>query len=1081
MLLTLCALCRLFAASPRAQAAIETPEKLADLLAASYRRPVVAAPLVIRAPIIDGVVEREEWTAAASLAPFLRSDDGVAWEDRTTTFISYTTKAICVGFQFENSPDSEAETRADSQSVLDKASFELRVRPYGQPGITYHLRGIATGIQETKVSENSKVRTWKGLFQYAARPTNSGWEGEVQIPFESLSVGSPQPGEVWQISFVQRRDRAAARNMSWSYSSIADPSEGFGFLMFGGEGIAGRILKAGAVSRSDVGAVLELTNFTSQDRTAKVQMTLYRTKRDDQRYFKESAEKPNVTQPGQGTETNLGQYQPIKGEDLTVKVPARQIRRIPFTYDTTSGNYLLHYQMQEGQKVLTAGPLPFLLRAPLELILTPYVLAAGVVEVVADYLKLPDIQPNDRVVLELLDNENKTMQKATLRTDIEARRTIFDMPVKDLPSGKYNVRCVIRKADGSRGAFRETPLKLDPPPAWWDNPYGYPELTDTVPEPWTPMTEREDGFEVWNRKIVLGDGLQPKQLRNGTQDMFSRPVALDIGAGKISAEKPQVTSARKTGISYRQKLRGNKLEGELILNAEFDGFMKYSLRLVPKGATKLERLLLDIPLRSDLVTHYNHGSLGTPPSSRHIKVRKGDGRLAEDGLSLPFTHSIWVGTENLGIQWVAESDQWWAPQDPAKAVVVLRGGAETVLRINMVNRPLELAEPVLYEWAIIPTPVKPMNQEFLHGLRLAQSGLRLNRSLTGLDRDTEAYIDAIVEGGANAFCQWAWQNEESVWNTDFGAPGYRPSPLNESRKKALRQAIEVAHKAGIKWFIVYGIWSCYPDWPDVGSLWKEQALYPLVPSIDGYLYSPTKPFADWYIASLRKTIKELDIDGVYLDSSADPTPCANPRLGCGYLDEEGRMHATYPVFATRELHKRIYYLFHGEMKRGGLIYAHNSHYPFAAVESFVDVHHCGEGSTLNEDRIIPKFYGYPFGIPVSFTRWNNPKYPETRMNSWRFVLQVDSTIKAHPSVLISKSKMPSYKGSGRESHVSQGYDEKGEAVWGIWQAYKNFPWEGSRWIPNWRIDPIAGTGDPDLWVCMHLNPGRAALITVSSF
>jgi hypothetical protein len=301
----------------------------------------------------------------------------------------------------------------------------------------------------------------------------------------------------------------------------------------------------------------------------------------------------------------------------------------------------------------------------------------------------------------------------------------------------------------------------------------------------------------------------------------------------------------------------------------------------------------------------------------------------------------------------------------------------------------------------------------------------------------------------------------------------------KKRKKAFKEIIKMAHNKGIKWVIVYAIWNNFPDWPGLEKFWQEQSLYPLISNFGGYIYCPKKPFADWYIATLRKTIEELDIDGVYLDSSPDPRICTNLHHGCGYIDENGNLHGTYPVFATREFHKRIYFLFHGEVKKGGLIYAHNSHFPFMAVESFVDIHHCGEGSDLKLDYLIPKFYGYPFGLPFTFTRWNNPVYPETRMRSWRVVLQVDSTIKAHPSYVISKKDFPSIKG-GREAFI-KGYDDQSIVVWKIWQAQKEFSWDGAKWFPYWKVKDYLETGDEKLLPCLHLNPGKSALIVVSSF
>ena len=109
------------------------------------------------------------------------------------------------------------------------------------------------------------------------------------------------------------------------------------------------------------------------------------------------------------------------------------------------------------------------------------------------------------------------------------------------------------------------------------------------------------------------------------------------------------------------------------------------------------------------------------------------------------------------------------------------------------------------------------------GLRYAQSGFGLKEDLSGLTETSGAYAAAMARSGINAFGQWAWRNKTSIWNLDFGSPGYRPSPQNEIRAKAMAEAVKHCHDAGMKWFIVYGIWQVFSDWPDVGTIWLEQS------------------------------------------------------------------------------------------------------------------------------------------------------------------------------------------------------------------------------------------------------------------
>lgn len=46
---------------------------------------------------------------------------------------------------------------------------------------------------------------------------------------------------------------------------------------------------------------------------------------------------------------------------------------------------------------------------------------------------------------------------------------------------------------------------------------------------------------------------------------------------------------------------------------------------------------------------------------------------------------------------------------------------------------------------------------------------------------------------------------------------------------------------------------------------------------------------------------------------------------------------------------------------------------------------------------------------------------------------------------------------------------------------KAFPWEGAEWYPYWHAKEFLDTGNPNLLACAHLNPGKAAILVVSSF
>lgn len=1081
---------------------VEKPKQPSDVPEVGYRYPVVTAPLLPAPPAIDGNIEGAEWGGAAQTAPFVALTSGVAADEPATSWIGYTPDALYIAFHFERPPSAlEPLAGKEPMMVWRDDAVELFLRPEFGARWEYNFVGNAAGVYEEGRRDGNTDKAWKADWKYAARRTPKGWQGEMAIPFASLNLSTPAPGTAWEMNLMSNRKSPRGELAAWTYMKQWSSLEDFGYLVFGGAVPAVRVLQAGEVSRNEVGVVLEVSNFTDKESTVAVQTSLFQPKQAGVEYFstvevaanplgaqaevKEQIPAPTVVKEA------LQQYQTVKQRTQDVVIPARQSRRILLTKPSTRGAYAVHYQVRDAQSgmLLGAAAHPFFRRAPIEIEATPFLLGAGVVQITTDYRKVAGVQDGDFLTVQWRDEAGaKVLQEESQPINLKAQQTTLNIPVKGLNAGRYQILARISGAGGEERGERQQEFSLPAIPAWWGNSIGKPEAKDIVPEPWTPMRKTATGLEVWNRQVTLGAALQPSQISNGKISMLARPMTLDVQAAGLKLAPMEVTMQKKTGISYRQPVSGNGFTGELLLESEFDGFMKYTLRLNPQGKASLDRLVLEVPIKPELATHFRHGHLGTPAQQTETEGTYNYGAMKQD-LSLPFTDTVWLGNDEMGFEWCAETDQWWSPENPRETVQILRGPDATTLRINLVSKTRVLNQAVQFQWAILPTPVKPMNEEILHDLRLAQSGWSLNDAKTGLKENTDKFIDALREADVNAYHQFGWGPESplALFSPDgWSAPYYRPTELDKVRREAYREVNDLAYQKGIKWSIAYTIFSSvFPDWPNVGELWKEQAQYPYSPSLRGtYMYCPAEPFTDWYISELSKMIETTNINGVYLDSSPDPRICSQPHHGHGYTDEQGKRHGTYPVFQNRELHKRIYTLFHGEKTTGGLVYAHNSHFPFMAVESFADVHHCGEGSDLKREYLIPKFYGKPFGIPVSFTRWNNPLYPEKRMHSWRVVLQVDSTIKAHPAYVVSREANKLYPDAvdslGRE-RVVNGYDEDSLVVYKIWQVQKNFPYEQAQWIPFWKAAPYAQTGDEDMLPAMHVAPGKQALVVVSSF
>ncbi len=1070
------------------EAAVTRPDAPADAPDISWRVPVVAAPLMAGAPTIDGVIGREEWSSAAQLAQFIAMDTALVPDQPSVGWIGYTPDALHIAWRFSRPSWAPAPLSGeDPLAVWRDDAMEMFLKPPGERG-EMNFVGNSAGVHEEGYRTSATDKGWAVEWSYASRVTETGWEGELSIPFASLGRAIPEPAEAWGFTIVNNQRSPRGMQAGWSWLRSWGDARDLGFLSFSGRPLAARVLQAGEISRSDIGALLEVTNSGDEPATVRVSSRLLRPKAPNMTWFRayDGAADP-LADAGDAEadlpadevlETMLEQWEQVAEVEREVTVPARQSQRVALAEEAPRGGYAIHCEVSDPASgmILAAGPVAFERRAALEIALTPYVLSAGQVEVTADYRRVPGVSDDDELTLALLPAAGEEPIAVERRpVDIADGRTIVDLDVSKLAAGDYVVRAEIAPPGGESRAERTEDLHVPEPPEWWNAPLGHPEATDTVPPPWTPMQAIDGGFSVWNREIVLGEALQPTSILAGDEQMLPSAARLE----GISIGPATCTMQRKTGMTWQAPVVAQGLAGDLTLSAEFDGFMKYTLRLRPEGnAGTLNRMVLEMPLPPEMIQHYSYAALGTPAGHEAVE-RFGDANeFTGDEVAIPFTYSIWVGDTERGINWVAEDDQWWRPADPERAIVVERSADAASLRVNFVEQPLEITAPVTFEWAVLPTPAKPMNERLLHDLYLAQGGFNLNEEMTGLDTQAEALLDGMAEAGANAFCQWSWAGR-SVWNEDFSMPAYRPTPLNDVKREAFKQAIEMAHERDID-VIAYAIWAIAPDWPGLQHLWREMPLEPLLPTPGGYKQCSAQPFADWHVWELAKTIREVGVDGVYLDGGANPRSCTSIHHGHGYVDADGVLHGGYGVFGKREHLKRIYNLFHGEIVDDGLVYVHHSGNFLPAVESFAGVHHGGEGTDFVMSAFVGKFYGRPFGLPVTFTRWNVAWYPERRINSWRLALLADATIKATPGMVISKTS--EWEDAQREN-LNRGYELNSQPVWWIWQAQQRFPWEGSQWLPHWEIAPyVAFEGDAtDLYAAMHLKAGEAALLTVSSF
>ena len=560
-------------------------------------------------------------------------------------------------------------------------------------------------------------------------------------------------------------------------------------------------------------------------------------------------------------------------------------------------------------------------------------------------------------------------------------------------------------------------------PAWVHNREGY---SDDVLPPWTPVETREgEGgtveVSVWGRRHVFGDTPLMQQIETGGQEILAAAISL---TGKANGEafswsggSTELTGTSRTIASLEQVAEGEPLSFRIDTTVECDVYMISECEIKARRDTTLEELVLEIPLHTRCATLCFGSNVYPEKMDPEIPMAVLHMGAVDGDLAFRFSPSVWLGDEERGLTWQAESNQDWYYADPQQAIEILPRGDTTRFRANWVTVPVDLAagETLHYKFALQATPVKPMLRD-AWDLRILRSDpytdskdnpdLNLPDRWIALDHEKvdriySVHVDELnlMEDGPNrkpALQFYADAGIRHLWiNTHDNWPW--PWPADKTYGLALRRLINKAHGHGLKIYS-YLIHERMPtNVPEFDTHGRHMSHLPLAP-YDGLVgfCAKSKATQDAIVYNLARRMDEYGDDGVYLDGTGvHLKSCANPAHGCGYPPRQGSIHIkgavafdqgergsageeapvypTYPVFADREFIKRLYTVVK-QRRPDGVVDVHSWYFNSGGL-AYADMlwtgeqwwHHRGKGvkyvaEELTLDVFRAAFMGYQFGV-----------------------------------------------------------------------------------------------------------------------
>jgi hypothetical protein len=481
-------------------------------------------------------------------------------------------------------------------------------------------------------------------------------------------------------------------------------------------------------------------------------------------------------------------------------------------------------------------------------------------------------------------------------------------------------------------------------------------------------------------------------------------------------------------------------------------------------------LWLEVPLRRERASLFTYWP--QLQSAVETNPLANSGALPAEGLTLPFRPFLWLGWEEGGLSWFAESDHAWLPADAGRAIEVLPRDDEVLLRLRLIDSAPPAwrgrkdhwwggaLAPVTITFGLQATPVKPWPHDF-HQWRLAHldygdpmPDYQIEKQPAAPGR-SETILDHLAARGVRAVAfHEKWTPIQNYWE----AP----------RADAIRQTVRACHQRDIKVspYLGYELSTLAPEWADTadrilvkdadGNLSGGWQRWP--PQRD-YMVCYNSPWQERFVEGVARMLDDYGFDGIYLDGTTMPWACANAAHGCGARAADGSVHPTYPIFAVRRLMKRLYAVV---TARGGRITAHQSSCcltpTLAFCHSYWDGEHLPASVKSDPLRHFPlsafraEFMGRTFGVPCEFLGG---------AESLAYTLIHD--VRPRPC------------GCGRML----------DQIAGVWDVMARFDADRAQWHPYWRSRHLVQVTPQTVKTSLYLHrtgdaPGARALFVLAN-
>ena len=254
-------------------------------------------------------------------------------------------------------------------------------------------------------------------------------------------------------------------------------------------------------------------------------------------------------------------------------------------------------------------------------------------------------------------------------------------------------------------------------------------IDDEVCAPYTPLKITGKTVQCLGRSVVIGDNGLPTSIKSGTHELLAAPLAFVVetadgahavsgGAAKFAQPGPGAVTWESAGLGGPVSANGGTIAAACKSRMEFDGHLTFHVTLKAERDTPVKDIRLEMPFRRD-IAKYMMG-MGRKGSFRPQEWQwKWGGQTYYD--------SFWMGDVPVGVQCELRGASYCGPmvnlywslgqlKPPTTwdnggkgGLTVAEDGDKVVARAYSGERTLKAGEEMIFEFALLVTPVKPLD------------------------------------------------------------------------------------------------------------------------------------------------------------------------------------------------------------------------------------------------------------------------------------------------------------------------------------------------------------------------------------